>query len=178
MTSTPHDGSSRRSRTFGSAGFTLIELMVAIVILAVLLALAAPSFNNASLSGRLNGFANSLVAAAQVARSEAIKRNSTITVCASSDGSNCDNGIDWEQGWIVKTEDDVVLQQQQRLPTEFKITQSGGTAELSFLPTVVGTSTATLTVCRSAPVGSEERVVTINGTGAASVTITDTGSCP
>jgi type IV fimbrial biogenesis protein FimT len=156
----------------------VVELLVAIAVLAILLALAVPNFNDASLSARLNGFANSLVAAAQMARSEAIKRNSTMTVCASSDGSTCDDAVDWEQGWIVMTEDDVVLQQQQALPTEFKVTQAGGTAALSFLPTVVGTTNATLTVCRSAPVGSEERVVTINGTGAAHVSITNAGSCP
>jgi type IV fimbrial biogenesis protein FimT len=171
-----HESRSRRGRR--TAGFTLIELMVAIVVLAVLLALAVPNFNDASLSARLNGFANSLVAAAQIARSEAIKRNETITLCTSSDGDACAASGGWEQGWIVITDDDVVLQYQQALPSEFKVTEAGGAEELSFLPTVVGTTNASLTVCRSSPVGSEERVVTINGTGAASVTITDAGSCP
>jgi type IV fimbrial biogenesis protein FimT len=167
----------RRSR---AAGFTLIELMIAIAVLAVLLALAVPNFNDASLSARLNGFANSIVAAAQVARSEAIKRNATITLCASANGSSCAGSGGWEQGWIVlneATDPDTVLQHQQGLPSEFNVTQTGGTAALNFLPTVVGTTTATLTVCRSDPVGSEERVVTINGTGSAYVTITTTGTC-
>jgi type IV fimbrial biogenesis protein FimT len=138
-----------------------------------------PNFNDATLSGRLNGFANSLFAAAQVARSEAIKRNATITVCASSDGETCDDPGGWEQGWIVVNEaTGAVILHQQALPSEFKVTEAGGNEELSFPATVVGATTATLTVCRSDPVGSEERVVTISGTGSAYVTIATTGTCP
>ncbi len=161
-------------------GFTVIELMVAIAVLAILVALAVPNFNDATLSARLSGFANSLVASAQVARGEAIKRNTTITLCTSTDGATCAASGGWEQGWIVVNEATVpaiVIQHQQALPSEFKVTEAGGAEELSFPATVVGTTNATLTVCRSTPVGSEERVVTISGTGSAYVTITTAGSC-
>ena len=158
-------------------GFTLVELITAVAVLAILVALAVPNFNDATLSARLNGFANSLVGSAQVARSEAIKRNSTIRLCASADGATCAVAGGWEQGWVVLTDANAVLQAQQPLPTEFKVTQTGGTADLNFPGTVVGTTPAILTVCRSTPVGSEERVVTISGTGAAYVTITTTGTC-
>jgi type IV fimbrial biogenesis protein FimT len=175
MTNKRHDRSTRRSRTSGSAGFTLVELMIGIVVLAILLGFAVPNFNDASLSARLNGFANSLSAAAQVARSEAVKRNATITVCASSDGETCDDPGGWEYGWIVVDQaTDVVIQAHEPLPTEFKIS---GMQQLDFPGTVVGATTASLTVCRADPVGSEERVVTISGTGAAYVTITNTGTC-
>ena len=59
------DGSLHAHRRGG--GFTVVELMVAIAVLAILLALAVPNFNDASLSARLNGFANSLVATRAVA---------------------------------------------------------------------------------------------------------------
>jgi type IV fimbrial biogenesis protein FimT len=161
-----------------AAGFTVIELMIAIVVLGVLLALAVPNFNDATLSARLNGFASSLVASAQVARSEAIKRNATITLCTSTDGATCAASGGWEQGWIVVNETTAtVIQHQQALPSEFKVTEAGGAEEVAFPGTVVGTTPATLTVCRLTPVGSEERVVTINGTGTAYVTITTAGSC-
>ena len=84
-----------------AGGFTLIEMMTAILILAILVGLAVPSFNNASLSGKLTGFANDLLASSQLARSEAIKRNVAVTMCASSDGSTCDDPEGWETGWIV-----------------------------------------------------------------------------
>jgi type IV fimbrial biogenesis protein FimT len=149
--------------------------MIALVVLGVLLALAAPNFNDATLSARLNGFANSLVASAQIARSEAIKRNSDVILCRSANGSTCAGSGGWQQGWIVHA-GGTVLQHQPALPTEFSIT-GGPAGGVVFPGTVVGTTNATLTVCRSAPVGNEERVVTISGTGAAYVAITTTGTC-
>jgi type IV fimbrial biogenesis protein FimT len=172
-----YGSSSSQGVRHRSRGFTLVELITAVAVLAILVALAVPNFNDATLSARLNGFANSLVASAQVARSEAIKRNSTITLCASSDGATCAASGGWEQGWVVLTDAPAVLQVQQPLPPEFKVNQTGGTANVTFPGTVVGTTGATLTVCRSTPVGSEERVVTINGTGSAYVTITTAGTC-
>jgi len=172
MASSRHS-SSRQGGEPGSRGFTMVELLTAIAVLAVLLALAVPNFNDATLSARLNGFANSLVAAAQVARSEAIKRNANITLCKSANGTSCAATGGWQQGWIVLN-GATVLQRQQALPTEFSIT--GGSA-VTFPATVVGTTPTTLTVCRKTPLGSEERVVTISGTGSAYVTITTTGTC-
>jgi len=71
------------------------------MILAILITITVPSFNNAALSGKLGGFANDLVAAAQLARSEAIKRNVNVTLCASEDAETCDSDEGWEVGWIV-----------------------------------------------------------------------------
>jgi type IV fimbrial biogenesis protein FimT len=168
----------RRTRKAGAAGFTIIELMVALAVLAILVTLIAPNFNDATLSARLNGFASSLVASAQVARSEAIKRNATIALCTSTDGETCDGSGDWEQGWIVVNQaTGTVFQYQQALPAEFRVTETGGADLVDFLGTVVGMNPAALTVCRATPVGSEERVVTISGTGAVYVSITTVGSC-
>lgn len=184
-------------------GFTLVELMVAIVVLAILLAIGVPSFRDAALSSRLTGYANDLVASSQLARSEAIKRNSAVLLCASKSGTAC--GIDadtgWEAGWIVLApardvevptadpDDDPalteivtipaeVLQRQQPLAPEFRISESGDLAQLTYPPTVAGATPATFTVCRASPVGSQERTVTITASGSASVTRTTDGACP
>ncbi len=127
MANSRHGSSSRQGGEPGSGGFTMVELLTAIAVLAVLLALAVPNFNDATLSARLHGFANSLVASAQIARSEAIKRNSNITLCASANGTTCApaGAVGWEQGWIVLN-GATVLQRQQALPTQFKVKQAGG----------------------------------------------------
>ena len=157
-------------------GFTLIELMMTLVVLAVLVALAVPSFRDASLSSRLAGYANDLVASAQLARSEAIKRNDEVTMCASSGGAACEE-VGWEEGWIVLADAGVIERHPALLP-EFRVTQAGGTAEVVFTPVVAGMAPTSFTVCRADPVGSQERVVSISAVGGTRVQLTEEGDCP
>lgn len=81
------------------AGFTLVELMVTVAIVAILAAIALPSFSTSIRNSRLASTTNEFIAAINLARSEAVKSNRTGQVCASSDGATC--GTDWSQGWIV-----------------------------------------------------------------------------
>jgi type IV fimbrial biogenesis protein FimT len=157
-------------------GFTLIEMMTAIFILAILVSLTIPSFREATLSGRLTGFANDIVASSQLARSEAIKRNVTVTLCASSDGETCDDPDGWEAGWIVLADEggaNALIQHHPALPQEFRMAQTDGVANVLFPPTVVADNEVTLTVCRAEPEGSQERVVTITAARNARVTTPD-----
>jgi len=80
-------------------GFTLIELMITLAIAAILLGLAAPSFNGLIKDNRLTTQINGLSASLNLARSESIKRSLTVTVCKSNGGTQC--GGDWSDGWIV-----------------------------------------------------------------------------
>ena len=166
-------------RAIAARGFTLIELMITITILAVLLGMAVPSFNNAVLGGKLSAFSSNLVASTQLARSEAVKRNQTVRMCASSNGTSC--GVSsggWEAGWIILMADDSVLKREQALPTEFRIAQTGGNATLSFPPSVIGATTAIFTVCRATPVGKQNRVVTVTASGSTRVAINTVTTCP
>lgn len=72
-------GTSRRQ-----AGFTLIELMVALSILAITLAFAIPSFESIVNSNRLAGAANEMMAALQSARMESMRFNKRAVVCSSA----------------------------------------------------------------------------------------------
>lgn len=157
-------------------GFTLIELLVTLAVLAILLGLVAPSFNNVMLGSKLASHANSLGASAQLARGEAIKRNTQVQLCASTNGTSCASSGGWEQGWIVLVGSDVI-QYQQSLPSDMKIIQTVGGLTMNFHPTGVGTDQATLKVCRFDPVGDQERVIAVSTTGSATVSKTTTGSC-
>jgi len=90
-----------------SAGFTLIELMVAIFISAIVLTMAVPSFTATVQNNRVTAQVNDFVSTLNLARSEAIKRGARVTVCKSADGSSCDaSSTGWEQGWIVFVDSD------------------------------------------------------------------------
>lgn len=88
-------------RTYTHArGFTIIELMVTLGILAILVGIAAPSFRESWMNARMTGLANDILADLNVARAEAIKRNARAYLCTSSDGTTC-TGSAWNAGWIV-----------------------------------------------------------------------------
>ncbi|SRR5579875_624736 len=95
-------GPPLRSRAPHAAGFTLIELMVTITVAAILMAVAVPAFRSFLQNDRLLTEANLLVASLNLARSEAIKEDADVWVCASSDGLTCSGVANWTQGWIVQ----------------------------------------------------------------------------
>ncbi len=86
----------------GRSGFTLVELMVALAVAAVLLGLAVPSFRETVISNRLTSTVNEFMAALTYARSEAIKRGQRVWLCKTEDGATCkEGGNQWETGWLV-----------------------------------------------------------------------------
>ena len=164
-------------RNNAQRGVTLVELLVSLTVLAILLYIATPSFSNAGLPSQLRAVANDVVAATQIARSEAIKRNTTVTLCVSSDGQTCGTG-NWRQGWIVVV-GGTVLHSEPAAPTGYRVTPAAGSTALTFDSSGLGASPDSFTVCRQTPtVGSQERVVAITATGHASVQTTTNGVCP
>jgi type IV fimbrial biogenesis protein FimT len=93
--------------TVRQGGFTIIELMITVVLLAILASLAAPSFTSMIVTTRISGQVNDLVGSINLARSEAVKRNNGVTICQSSDGSTCGGETGWSTGWIVFSDPDV-----------------------------------------------------------------------
>lgn len=87
-------------------GFTLIELMVGISLIAILLTLAVPNFTQMVKNNRLSAQANDFIIAVNLARSEAIKRALNVVLCPSADGATCAGGGGWEQGWLIYVDAD------------------------------------------------------------------------
>ena len=81
-------------------GFTLIELMIAIALVAVLLATAVPALDDFTNDARQTGAINDLISSIHLARNTAITTNSRVMMCASASGTNCEL-TSWDSGWIV-----------------------------------------------------------------------------
>lgn len=93
------------------SGFTLIELMVVIIIAAILLTIAVPSFDNLIKRNNVDSLQSKLSSALATARTEAASRNKVVTICRSNDEASCIAGavsgnVPWSTGWIIFEDDD------------------------------------------------------------------------
>jgi type IV fimbrial biogenesis protein FimT len=96
----------RIARPTGASGFTILELMIAVAVLAILMGIAVPSFTEMIRQNRLATQTNDLLTATAVARSEAVKRGARVTLCpANGDNSDCSDEAQWNTGWLVITDD-------------------------------------------------------------------------
>lgn len=163
-------------------GFTLIELLVTMAVAAILMAVAIPSYQTFVLNNRMSSQSNELLSAFQLARSEAIKRGTRVSVCKGAGGA-CIAGGTWAQGWMVFVDGDGVVgtldgadQPVQVYPALTGSTTLGATANagnfISYLPAgltnlAIGT-TATFTLCPGAA-GANGRNIQVVASGRASI---------
>ena len=89
-----------------SGGFTLVELLVAMALIAILAAIGVPAYQNIVTSNRITTEINGLVTHLQFARAEAVKRGQNVTVTSN-------NGNNWEGGWVVADANNNALKTQQ-----------------------------------------------------------------
>jgi type IV fimbrial biogenesis protein FimT len=86
------------------AGFTLVELMITLAVGIVLLSVGIPAFTSMMSSNRSASYANELIGALRLARSEAVKRGTGVTVCASNAANTACDGSNWQNGWLLFTD--------------------------------------------------------------------------
>ena len=168
-------------------GFTLIELMIAVAVLAILIMVAAPAFRDAMMNVRMSANVNDLMADLALARSEAVKRGVPVRLCRSTAGVNCDGGAgngNWDVGWIVFVDDndnetrngtELVLRARPAVQTGTTVILVPGDRDLPFRPSGVTNVSAatnpTFTMCDGRVTSPNRgRLITISPTGRPVVT--------
>ena len=161
-------------------GITLIELMIALAIAAIILAVGVPSFQSMMRSNRAATQANEFTSAINLARSEAAKRGRNTVLCPSTDQASCTGGTDWAAGWLLFIDNDgnaaingtdSVYRVWGKLPGNPTLT---GPATLSYRPTgdVSGGATGF-----GYSVDEKNQAICINAVGRSHVE-KDTTTCP
>jgi type IV fimbrial biogenesis protein FimT len=86
------------------SGFTLVELLITVAVVAIVLALAAPTLREVILNNQRSTQLNGIMSSLNVARAAAVQRGVNAIVCI-TDGAappDCDTGATaWEDGWII-----------------------------------------------------------------------------
>jgi type IV fimbrial biogenesis protein FimT len=134
-------------------GFTLIELIITVSVLALLGSLALPGFSAILKNNAMTASANEIVMGFTLARSEALKRQAPVTICwtndANAEAPDCGNGAGWHEGWIIFVDADgnaardsgeAVVRRQSGLPGRDVVVHVGNLAaplntSLTYLPT-------------------------------------------
>ena len=123
-----------------NSGFTLVEMMVTVALVAIVVAFGIPSMTEFSKNDRLTTNINTLIGHLSYARSEAVKQSVQVALCVSNNSNDpnpsCTGG-NWEDGWIVYVDADgddsftageEVLRVQPALEGSNTLTPGGGIA--------------------------------------------------
>lgn len=180
-TRTPASGSHSPAPGRAARGFTLIELMIVLAIIAVMAGTGLPAMTSTIRSVQLTTASNDLLWSLFLARSEAIKRKTRVVVCKSADGLTCAQAGGWQQGWLVFQDQDndglhdngeAVLQRGAPLAADMKVTGNLNVARyVSYAPTgttkLVGGSfqAGTITLCRQSLEPADARQIIVSSSG-------------
>lgn len=170
-------------------GFTLFELIIVVAIVAILGAMAGPSFTTARQNAAQSSASNDVLAAFLMARSEAIKRggrgfssgSGAVTVCGSNNGTSCtdsqtlwENGIlafvDFDGNGTVASGTEPVLMYTGPFPGRVKLNTNRN--RFNFAPFNIRSTNGTLTICDERGI-NHARAVVVNVSGRAHVAKSD-----
>lgn len=170
-------------------GFSLIELIITVTILAIGLALATPMFRSVIRNSAVSSQTNNLVTALAMARSEAVRRGLQVAVVGAGGGS------DWSGGWSVIADSnrdgsfagaDEVIQRSPGVDTQYHIFAKNiaGGSDAGIVFNINGAATAAFDINVCFPTGEavKSRRIQVRTSGNVSSFKNTTGSsaatCP
>jgi len=171
-------------KSIKNAGFTLVELMIVFFIVVIIAAVAIPNLRSSQATTLVGTYADQIVGAFSFARTEAVTRNKTVTICARHTGRDdpipsttlcSDDSSAWADGWIIfhdldndgtieSADGDVILREQQPLKGIIEI----ATANSEFDYRASGEVSATQSFTLKDPdycTGNQKRAIKISAAG-------------
>jgi type IV fimbrial biogenesis protein FimT len=129
------------TRIQAAKGYTLIQLLAAIFILGIILAIAIPSYGSAIARAQLSSTESAIFTSLNNAANFSFINGSRVVMCPSRNSNSCENTFDWSQGWITfedrngnheRDEDDKKLDSQALTFPSMHVYSSRGRTRISF----------------------------------------------
>jgi len=156
-----------------NSGFTLLELVIVVAVVAIIMTIAIPSMSTFNKNDRLTTNINKLIGQLAYARSEAVKLSQRVVICTSSDFASCSGSSDWEDGWIMFIDatpngavdgTETVLRVEQPLGGNQTLTPSTFTSQVTYDNRGFSTSTGSFLLCDDRN-GDFGKTINISNTG-------------
>lgn len=153
--------------------FTLVEILVSLSVLGVLVSVGVPPLLSFMEDAQLNGDTNDMYYSLFLARSEAVTRNSTVSLCKINPNSpdNCANSESWQSGWIafvdpdadgVRDAGETILNVYAGMKINSAVSSADFANFISYLPSGSTNTNGTINICINSNVAQD---IFINATG-------------
>ncbi len=166
--------------SISSAGFSLPEMLVALTVFAILVSVSGPVLKSILADRRVASIAQDLYGSLLLARTEAVKRRSTVSMCSSLNGTSCEgDDSGWQNGWIMFSdengngeinESDQILKIYEARSNLITIDWNRGDS-LGFNSLGQTSQAGTFQVCENAVTGMVSRAIVISMTGRARIEV-------
>lgn len=166
-----------------TSGFTLIEVLISLSVVGIMMNVGVPLLLTFMEGVQLDGDANDMFSSLFLARSEAVTRNTTVSLCKINPNSpdNCDNSEGWQSGWITFVDSDsdgvrdageTVLNSYTGMNTNSIVSSTNFANFISYLPSGSSNTNGTINICVNSNIAQN---IFINATGRPRIS---DSSCP
>lgn len=166
-----------------AAGFTLVEMLISLSVIGVMMNVGVPLLLTFMEEVQLKGDTNDMFFSLILARSEAVTRNATVSLCKTNPNlpDDCDNSESWESGWIafvdldsdgVRDGGETIFNSYTGMNTNSAVSSTSFANSISYLPSGSSNTNGIITICVNNNVAQN---IFVNATGRPRVS---DSSCP
>lgn len=157
--------SYRRRVSCDQAGFTLIELMVTVVVVAIFASIAVPSFTHLVQTMRVKSAANQLYDLLQYSRGQAVTTGNSVTIKAGSSSSSLWAGDVTVNVGIASIPSPTILREVGAIGLETNVQITSLVGALTFSPTGTTSTTACFKVTYTGGEATNVQYITVAPSG-------------